>query len=80
MLNRVEDPQAGIGTVARYQHHFDARLLQAGIEAQQFFHQRERIALRENFVLMLDLILAVGLDAIGHIHLMTVAQIEQCAR
>ncbi|KIY17712.1 hypothetical protein RD00_17280 [Pseudomonas amygdali pv. tabaci] len=80
MLDRVEDPQAGIGAVARHQHHFHARLVQAGIEAQKFFNQWESVALFENLILVLNLILAVGLHAVGHIHLVAVAKIEQRPR
>ncbi|MNV47198.1 hypothetical protein D3C71_1390570 [compost metagenome] len=51
-----------------------------GIEVQEFLHQRERIAGFEDFVLVFDLILPIGLDAAGQVDLMTFAQIEQSAR
>nr|WP_240995867.1 hypothetical protein [Pseudomonas viridiflava] len=77
MLDGVEHAQPGIGTVARHKNHFDARLAQAGVEAQQLLDQQIGIALLENLVFVFDLILAVRLDALCHVNRMTVAQIKQ---
>ncbi|RMT65358.1 hypothetical protein ALP45_200113 [Pseudomonas coronafaciens pv. atropurpurea] len=77
MLNRIEYPQAGVGTVARDQNHFDPRPAQADVEVQQFFYQSKSIALLEDAVLVLNLILAIGLNAIRHVHRVAVTQVEQ---
>ncbi len=79
MFNRVEHPQAGVGTVARHQHHLDPRPPQAGIQAQELLHQWKSIARLEDLILVLDLILPIGFDALGQIDLMAFTQVEQRA-
>ena len=80
MLDRIEHAQAGVGTVARHQHHFDAGPAQAGVKAQELLDQREGIAGLEGFFLVLDLVLAVSLYPFGQVDLVTVTQVEQCTR
>lgn len=50
---------------------------QAGIEVQEFFHQREGITWLENLFFVLDLVLPISLNALGQVHLVTVTQVEQ---
>ena len=80
VLNRVEGAQAGVGAVARDQNHLDALLLEGAVQRQEFFHQGKGIAGGEYLVLMLDLVLAIGLDALAFINLVAVAQVEQRPR
>lgn len=80
VLNRIEDPQSGIGAVARYQNNLNACLLQARVEAQQLLHQRKSIPRCQHLVLMIDLVLAIGLDALALVDAMTFAQVEQRPR
>jgi len=77
MIDRIEHPQAGVGTVARHQNHLDPGAAKATVEVEQFFHQRKGIARREDFVFVLDLILPIGFDAARQVDLVTLAQIEQ---
>ncbi|MNN84389.1 hypothetical protein D3C81_2015450 [compost metagenome] len=80
MLDRVEHPQPGIGAVARYQYHLDPVLAQPSVETEQLFHQQEGIAGAEDFVLMVDLVLTVVLDALIQINPVAFAQVEQRPR
>lgn len=80
MFNRVEHPQAGVGTVTRHQHHLDPRPTQAGIQAQELLHQWKSIAWLKYLVLVLDLIVPIGLDTLGQIDLVAFAQVEQSTR
>src|SRR3990167_4521711 len=80
MLDRVERAQAGIGTIARNQNHLDPRLTKGAIEAEEFLHQWKGIAGAENFLLVLDLILAIRLDTFGLVDPMTVTQVKQGPR
>ena len=80
VLDRVERAQAGVGAVARHQNHLDALLLEGAVQRQEFFHQGKGITGGEYLVLMLNLVLAIGLDALAFINLVAVAQVEQRPR
>ena len=80
MMNRIEHAQPGVGAVTGNQNHLDPRATEAAVQAQEFFHQRERIARREDFVFVLDLILPIGFDAARQVDLVAFAQVEQGAR
>jgi len=80
VLNRVKYTQASVGTVARYEHHFNPGTTQAGVEAQQLFDQREGVAGLKDFFLVFDLVFAVGLHPLSEIDLVAVAQVEQGPR
>ena len=65
MGNRVEDAQAGISAVARYQYDFDMGFRGTFfVQREQFFNQREGDALFQGFVFSFDLVLAVDIDAL----------------
>ena len=80
MLDRVEHPQSGVGTVARHQHHLDPGAAQAGVEVQQFPDQREGIAGLENLFFVVDLIFTVGLHTFGQVNPVAFAEVEQRPR
>ncbi|MNC21932.1 hypothetical protein D3C75_699200 [compost metagenome] len=50
------------------------------VKAQQLLHQREGVTGRQYFVLVIDLILAVGLDSLCQVKAMTFAEVEQRPR
>src|SRR6202163_3660740 len=79
MLDRVEYPKTRVGGIARQEDHLDV-LLFGTIEPQQLFHQHERRTGGENFLLVLDLVAMIRIDAGLRVDAMAVRQIEQCAR
>ena len=78
VLDRVHDPQAGLGGVAREQDHFDPRARRcARVEGEELLHQRQRDARREHLVLARELVAMIGLDALFLEHAVRLLQVEQ---
>ncbi|MCY1516561.1 hypothetical protein D9M68_511970 [compost metagenome] len=80
VLDRVEHPQSGIGAVARHQDHLDLGPLAGGVEGKQLLHQGEGIAGLQDFVLVGDLVLPIGLHTLAFVDLMAFLQVEQRPR
>ncbi|MNP28775.1 hypothetical protein D3C76_1217660 [compost metagenome] len=77
VLDGVEGAQAGVGAVARHQDDFHPRLAKRLVQAQELFHQGIGVAGGQHLVLVVDLVLAVGLDAFRLIDPVALVQVEQ---
>ena len=77
MVDGIEDPQAGVGTVAAHDDDLHQPVFVQGVQAQKGLHQGECGALGQQILLVADLIFLVG----GHALLLEDAvlrlQIEQ---
>ena len=80
VLDRVERAQAGVGAITRDQNHLDPLLLEGCIQRQQLLDQGKGITGGEYLVLMLNLVLAIGRDALAFIDAVAFAEVEQRPR
>ena len=80
MSDRIKDPHRGFRGIARHDHHFDEALIGQGIQFQQGPHQRKTGAELQDLVFVLELMIAVGIQAIGAKDRFLGFQIEQGAR
>jgi hypothetical protein len=78
VFDGIENPQPGIGGIARQQDHLDPPLgRQQRVDGEQLLNQRKGLARLQNLVFMLDLIFRIGFKSLILENRVAFTEVEQ---